>query len=73
LRHEFLNPAVAVEGFLEVGHLFRRHVTGDVATVLIALMVIIGALRALTKHADGAAVQALDLCDLVKEPLRSEF
>ncbi len=58
---------VAANGFLEVGHLFGRHVSGDIAAIFIALMVVIGALRPLAKHTDSAAIQPLDLCDFVEE------
>jgi hypothetical protein len=73
LRHQFLDLTVAVDGGLEVGHLFRGHVAGNIAAVFIALVIIVGPLRALAQHADGATIQTLDLGDVVEERLRSQF
>jgi len=64
---------VAVDGGFEFGHLFRGHVAGDVAAVFIALVIVVGPLRSLAQHADGAAIQMLDLSNLLKERLRSGF
>ena len=73
LGHQLLDPLVAINGGLEVGHLFGGHVAGNIATVFITLVIIIRALRALAQHADGAPIQALDLSNLLKERLRSGF
>jgi len=73
LRHQFLDLTIAVDGGLEVGHLFRGYVAGNIAAIFIALVIIVGPLRALAKHADGAAIQTLDLGDVVEERLRSGF
>ena len=73
LRHQFLDLTVAIDGGLEVGHLFRGHVAGNVAAIFIALVIIVGPLRPLAKHTDGAAIQTLDLGDVVEERLRSGF
>src|SRR5271165_6695829 len=61
---------IAVNGRLQLGHLLRRHIAGDIAPVLIALMVVVGALRALADDADGAALQLLDLGDVMEDRLR---
>ena len=61
---------VAVNGGLQLGHLLRGHIAGDIAPVLITLMVVVGALRALPDDADGAALQLLDLGDVMEERLR---
>ena len=67
LRHQFLDPTVAIDGGLKVGHLFGGHVAGNIAALFIALVIIVGPLRALAKHTDGAAIQTLDLGNVVKE------
>jgi len=41
LRHQFLDLTVAIDGGLEVGHLFRGHVAGNVAALFIALVIIL--------------------------------
>src|SRR5271165_2938564 len=61
---------IAVNGRLQLGHLLRRHIAGDIAPVLIALMVVVGALRALADDADGAALRLLDLGDVMEDRLR---
>ena len=73
LGHQFLDPMVAVNGGLEAGHLLRGHVAGDVAAVFIRLVIVVGALRALAKDTDGAAIQRLDLGDVLEERLWSGF
>ena len=67
MRHQFLDLTVAIDGGLEVGHLFRGHVAGNVAAIFIALVIIVGPLRPLAKHTDGATIQPLDLGDVVEE------
>ena len=67
LRHQFLDPMVARDGGLELGHLFRGDITRHIAAVFIALVIIIGPLRTLAQHADGAAIQLLDLSNVVQE------
>ena len=73
LRHQFLDLMAAIDGGLELGHLFRGHVAGNIAALFIALVIIVRPLRALAKHTDGAAIQTLDLGDVVEERLRSGF
>ena len=67
LRHQFLDLTVALDGGLEVGHLFQGHIAGNIAALFIALVIIVGPLRALAKHTDGAAIQMLDLGDVLEE------
>ena len=73
MRHQFLNLTIAVDGGLKVGHLFGGHVAGNIAPLFMALVIIVGPLRSLAKHTDGAAIQTLDLGDVVEERLRSGF
>ena len=67
LAHEFLNLAVARDSGLEFRHLLGGNVAGDIAAMLIALMVIVRAFWSLAENADGAAVEPLDLGDVVEE------
>jgi hypothetical protein len=62
---------VAVNGGLEIGRLFRGHIAGNVAAVFVALVIIVGPARTLTKQTDSAAIQTLDLGDGVEKGLRS--
>ena len=73
LGHQLLDLTVAVDGGLELGHLFRGHVAGNIAAIFIALVIKVGPLRALAQHADSAPIQTLDLSDVVQERLRSGF
>ena len=56
-----LEALVVGEGGLEFGHLFGRHIAGNIATVFVALMIVVRAVGAVTEDADGAAVETLDL------------
>ena len=67
LRHQFLHLPVAVNGGLNVSHLFRRHVAGNIAAIFITLVIVVGPLRTLAQHTDGAALQVLDLADVLEE------
>ena len=73
LRHQFLDVTIALDGRVEVGHLFGGHVAGNIAASLIALVIIVRPLRALAKHTDGTPIQMLDLGDGVEERLRGGF
>src|SRR2546427_2723134 len=73
LGHQFLDSVVTVDGGLEIGHLFRGDVAGNIAAVFIALVVIVGPVRALAQDTEGAAIQTLDLGDVVEERMRREL
>ena len=64
---------IASQGFLEFGHLFRRHIAGNVAAIFVTLVVVIGALGALAQDADGAAFHAGDLGDELDQRVGRRF
>src|SRR5665213_1493834 len=64
---------VAVDGLLHLADLFRGHIAGDVLARFVALMVVIGPGGTLANHAQGAALQVLDLRELAQNRLRSGF
>src|SRR5207244_8131194 len=54
-------------------HVVRGDVAGYIAAVFIALVVIVGPVRALAQDTEGAAIQTLDLGDVVEERMRREL
>jgi hypothetical protein len=67
LLDELLEAVVLGDGGLELGHLLGRHIAGDIPAVFVALVIVVRAGGALPDDADGAALQTLDLNQLLEE------
>ena len=67
LLDQLLEAPVVRNGRLEVGHLLRGNIAGNIPAILVALVVVVRPLRALADDADGAAVHALDLGDSLED------
>ena len=73
LLHQLLETLVAIDGLLDLTHLFRGNVAGNIPASFIALMVVVRPRRALAYHIEGASLKALDLSDVVENRLGIGF
>ena len=65
--YQLLEATVILDRFLKFAHLFAGNIAGNILALFITLMIVIRPLRAVADNADGAAVQALDLSDFLKD------
>ena len=71
LLHELPEAVESLDGRLEFSHLFGGDIAGDIATVFIALVVVVGPRGALADDAEGSPIEGMEGGDFPEDGLGS--